>query len=139
MPASYPWSLVSGGILLLVRVTPKMAESFWAKLARGAAYTQGMVLPPLKRLQSGFHRMQILCGRMEVTPIHPFKLELRVSETDAVYEGLYVLDPAALGPECGTATLVLYSEKEPAKADTRVIDPGTLEQIRRDFDLHEQP
>ena len=124
--------------VLLVRVTPKMAESFWAKLARGAAYTQGMALPPLKRLQSGFHRMQVLCGRMEVTPIHPFKLELRISETDAVYEGLYVLDPAALGPHCGTATLVLYSEKEPARADTRVIDPRTLEQIRRDFDLHER-
>ena len=121
--------------VLFVRVTPKMAESFWAKMARGAAYTQGMALPPLKRLQSGFHRMQALCGRTEVTPIHPFKLELRVSETDAVYEGLYVFDPAALGPGCGTVTLVLYSEKESAKADTRVIDPKTLQQIWRDFDL----
>ena len=121
--------------VLFVRVTPKMAESFWAKMARGAAYTQGMALPALKRLKSGFHRMQAFCGRTEVTPIHPFKLELRVSETDAVYEGLYVFDPAALGPGCGTVTLVLYSEKEPAKADTRVIDPKTLQQIWRDFDL----
>ena len=121
--------------VLFVRVTPKMAESFWAKMARGAAYTQGMALPALKRLKSGFHRMQAFCGRTEVTPIHPFKLELRVSETDAVYEGLYVFDPAALGPGCSTVTLVLYSEKEPAKADTRVIDPKTLQQIWRDFDL----
>jgi S1-C subfamily serine protease len=121
--------------VLFVRVTPKMTESFWAKVARGAAYTQGMALPALKRLNSGFQRLQAYCGRAEVTPIHPFKLELRVSETDAVYEGLYVFDPAALGPECGTVALALYSEKEPAKADTRVIDPGILKQIWRDFDL----
>ncbi len=121
--------------VLFVRVTPKMAESFWAKVARGAAYTQGMALPALKRLKSGFERLQAFCGRTEVTPIHPFKLELRVSETDAVHEGLYVFDPAALGPGCSTVTLVLYSEKEPAKADTRVIDPKILQQIWRDFDL----
>ena len=121
--------------VLFVRVTPKMAESFWAKAARGAAYTQGMALPAFKRLKSGFDRMQVLCGRTEVTPIHPFKLELRVSETDAVYEGLYVFDPAALGPGCGTVTLVLYSEKEPSKADMRVIDPKILQQIRRGFEL----
>ena len=121
--------------VLFVRVTPKMVESFWAKVARGAASTQGMALPALKRLTSGFQRLQAYCGRAEVTPIHPFKLELRVSETDAVYEGLYAFDPAALGPECGAVTLVLYSEKEPAKADTRVIDPTILQQIWRDFDL----
>ena len=125
--------------VLFVRVTPKMAESFWAKAARGAAYTQGMALPALKRLKSGFERLQAYCGRAEVTPIHPFKLELRVSETDAVYEGLYAFDPAALGPGCGTVTLVLYSEKEPAKADTRVIDPKILQQIWRDFDLDGKP
>jgi S1-C subfamily serine protease len=120
--------------VLLVRVTPKMAESFWAKVARGAAYTQGMALPALKRLKSGFERLQAYCGGAEITPIHPFKLELRVSETEAVHEGLYVFDPAALGPGCGTVTLLLYSEKEPAKADTRVVEPGILRQIWRDFD-----
>jgi Trypsin-like peptidase domain len=121
--------------VLFVRVTPKATESFLAKMARGAASTQGMALPPLKRLKSGFERLQAYCGRTEVTPIHPFKLELRVSETDVVYEGLYAFDPAALGPACGTVTLVLYSEKEPAKADTRVVDPKLLQQVWRDFDL----
>jgi S1-C subfamily serine protease len=121
--------------VLFVRVTPRMEESFWARVARGAAYTQGMSLPALKRLKSGFLRLQAYCGRAEVTPIHPFKLELRTSETDAVHEGLYVFDPAALGPGCSSVTLVLYSEKEPAKADTRVIDPAILQQIWRDFEL----
>lgn len=121
--------------VLFVRVTPKMTESFLAKMARGAAYTQGMALPAMKRLKSGFDRLQAFCGDTAVTPIHPFKLELRVSDTEAIYEGLYAFDPAALGPACSSVKLVLYSEKEPAKADTRVIDPKTLEQIRRDFDL----
>ena len=120
--------------VLFVRVTPKMAERFWAKVARGAASTQGMALPAIKRLKSGFERLQAFCGRTEVTPIHPFKLELRVSDTDAIYEGLYAFDPAALGPGCGSVTLALYSEKEPAKADTRSVDPTILQQIWRDFD-----
>ena len=119
--------------VLFVRVTPKMVESLWAKVARGAAQTQGMALPAIKHLKSGFQRLHAFCGRTEVQPIHPFKLELRVSETDAIYEGLYVFDPAALGPECETVTLVLHSEKEPEKADTRVVDPKLLEQVWRDF------
>jgi len=98
-----------------------------------------MALPALKRLKSGFDRLQAFCGRTEVTPIHPFKLELRVSETEAIYEGLYAFDPAAFGPGCSSVTLVLYSEKEPTKADTRVVDPSILQQIRRDFDLGGRP
>jgi len=121
--------------VLFVRVTPKMAEPFWAKVARGAATTQGMALPAIKRLKSGFARLQALCGGTEVTPIHPFKLELRVSDHEAIYEGLYAFDPAALGPGCSSVTLVLYSEKEPTKADTRLVDPSILQQIRRDFEL----
>jgi S1-C subfamily serine protease len=124
--------------VLFVRVTPKMAEGFWAKMARGAAYTQGMAIPAIKRLKSGFDRMQAFCGSTEVTPIHPFKLEFRVSETDAIYEGLYAFDPAALGPGCSSVTLVLYSAKEPAKADTRVVEPAILRQVWRDFDLGEK-
>ena len=49
-------------------------------------------------------------------------------------EGLYVFDPGALGPQCGTVKLMLYSEKEPEKADARVVDPKLVEQIWRDFE-----
>ena len=118
---------------LLVRVTPQMVESFWTKVARGAASTQGVALPPFKRIRSGFLRMRAYCGDKEVVPIHPFKLELRVSETDAVYEGLYAFDPAALAPSCAGVTIVLYSEKEPGKEDTRVVDPKVIQQIWQDF------
>jgi S1-C subfamily serine protease len=119
--------------VLLVRVTPKLVEGFWTTVARGAARTQGVDLPPIKHVKSGFSRMRVLCDDAEVTPIHPFKLEQRISENDAIYEGLYVFDPGALGPHCGTVKLVLYSEKEPAKGDTRLVDPRVLQEIWQDF------
>ena len=119
--------------VLLVRVTPKMVEALWSKVARGAAMTQGMALPPMKRAKSGFARMRAFCGETEVTPIHPFLVERRVSETEAIYEGLYVFDPAAFGPPCGTVKLTVYSEAEPDKGDTRVVDPKVLQQITQDF------
>ena len=119
--------------VLLVRVTPRLVESFWTTVARGAARTQGVSLPPIKHYRSGFARLRAFCGDAEVIPIHPFKLEQRVSETDAIYEGLYVFDPAAFGPHCAGARLVLVSDKTPEKEDTRTIDPKVLEQIWSDF------
>ena len=119
--------------VLLVRVTPKLVEGFWTKVGRAAASTQGVVLPPIKRVTSGFSRMRAFCGATEVTPIHPFTLAQRVSASDAIAEGLYVFDPSALGPGCGTVRLELYSQKAPTKPDTRVVDAAILEQIWQDF------
>jgi len=131
----YNWSEYVGDFppVLLVRVTPKLVEGFWTTVARGAASTQGISIPPIKHFKSGFSRLRAFCGDAEVTPIHPFKLESRLSESDAIYEGLYVFDPDAIGPQCGTVKIVLYSEKEPAKADTRVVEPKVVEQIWQDF------
>ena len=98
--------------------------------------TQGMALPPIKHFKSGFARMQAFCGDAEVTPIHPFRLERRTSESDAIYEGLYAFDPGALGPHCGTAKLVLYSEKEPEKGDTRALDPKRVIPVLVNEDDH---
>jgi len=119
--------------VLMIRVTPKFEEGFWTKVARGAAQTQGMAIPAIKRFKSGFSRLKAFCGDSEVTPIHPFKLEQNVSDTNTVVEGLYIFDPAALGPECASVKLMLYSEKEPDKADTRVVDPKLIQQIWSDF------
>ena len=129
------WSEYVGGFppVLLVRVTPRFVESFWMKVARGAASTQGVSMPPIKRFKPGFSRMRAFCGDAEVTPLHPFKLEQRVDEREAIYEGLYVFAHDALGPQCGSVKLVLYSEKEPAKGDTRVVDAKVLQQIWQDF------
>ncbi len=77
--------------------------------------------------------MRAFCGDTEVTPIHPFMVEQRISETEAIYEGLYVFDSEVLGPQCGTVMLTVYSENDPDKGDTRVVDPKVLQQITRDF------
>ncbi|HEX3646019.1 MAG TPA: serine protease [Vicinamibacterales bacterium] len=124
--------------VLLIRVTPKLVEGFWTTVARGAARTQGVDLPPIKRFKTGFSRLRAFCGQAEVTPIHPFKLEQRVSESDAIYEGLYVFDPGALGPHCGTVKLELYSDKEPEKGDIRVVDPKVIQEIWRLFAPHRE-
>ena len=120
--------------VLMIRVTPKFVEGFWTRVARGAASTQGVSLPPIKRFKAGFARLRAYCGEAEVTPIHPFRLEQRLSETEAIYEGLYVFDPGALTPACGSVRLTLYSEKEPAKGDSRPVDPKLIQQIYDDFE-----
>jgi hypothetical protein len=121
--------------VLMVRATPKLVEGFWTTVARGAARTQGVALPPIKHFKAGFSRMRALCGDAEIAPIHPFKIPQRVSDTDAINEGFYVFEPGALGPHCGTVKLVLYSEKDPAKGDTRVVDPKIVQAIWEDFAL----
>ena len=119
--------------VLLVRVTPKLVGSFWTTVARGAAQTQGVKLPPITHVKSGFSRLRARCGEAEVVPIHSFRVERRVSEREAVSEGLYAFDPRAFGSHCGTLTVVLYGEKEPEKGDALVVDPRIVEQIWQDF------
>jgi len=119
--------------VLAIRVTPKMAESFWTTFARGAAYTQGVALPAIKHFKPGIAELHVFCGDVEVIPIHPFILERRVSETDAVREGLYIFDPQAIGPHCQSVKLTLHSEKAPKKPETRAVDSQVIEQIWQDF------
>jgi len=119
--------------VLAVRVTPKMTESFWTTVARGAAYTQGAVLPPIKHFKPGFLRLRAFCGDVEVLPIHSFTLQQRLSDTDAVRLGLYIFDPQALAPRCASVKLALYSEKMPEKPDSRVVEPQVIQRIWQDF------
>jgi S1-C subfamily serine protease len=125
--------------VLLVRITPKQVERFWTTVARGAAQTQGVSIPAIKHFNGSFLRMRAFCGDTEVTPIHPFKLEQHASETEVVYEGLYAFGPDQLGPQCGTVKLTMYSEKEPEKEDTRVIDARIVQQIAQDFASYRRP
>ena len=119
--------------VLIVRVTPKMVEGFWKRLGREAARTQGAVLPPFKDFKTSFRHMRATCAGVEVTPIHPFVLEHRVSEKNVIREGLYVFDPDAFGPQCGTVTLSLYSEAQPERADTLTPTRAVIDQIWNDF------
>ena len=54
--------------VLLMRVTPKLVESFWTTVARGAASTQGMALPAFKHFKASLTRMRVFCGDAEVAP-----------------------------------------------------------------------
>lgn len=119
--------------VLLVRVTPKLVEGFWTKVARGAAMTQGMAIGPIKRLKPDFASMRVFCGDAAVVPVHPFKLEHRVSDDDTLVEGLYAFDPGAIAPSCASVTLRLSSEKDPAKSDTAIVDAKVVERIWQDL------
>ncbi|HEX8027542.1 MAG TPA: trypsin-like peptidase domain-containing protein, partial [Vicinamibacterales bacterium] len=55
--------------LLFIRVMPKLEESLLMTVARGAAATQGMNLPPIKRYKAAFLRMRAYCGDTEVLPV----------------------------------------------------------------------
>jgi hypothetical protein len=119
--------------VLLVRVTPRLVEGFWTKVARGAAMTQGVALPAMPRFISGFSRMRVLCGDRDVAPIHPFRIDTRISESETISEGLYVFDPDALAPSCAGVKVVLYSQKQPEKADARAVDSRMVQRIWDDF------
>jgi hypothetical protein len=68
-----------------------------------------------------------------VTPVHPFTSQPPDTETDADREGLNAFAPAALGPSCGSVKIVLYSEKEPNKGDSRLVDPKLVERVWQDL------
>ena len=119
--------------VVFIRVTPKLVESFWMKVARGAAYTQGVALPAVKRPSSGFARMRAYCGTAELTPIHPFVLEIESGDNETISEGLYAFAPDAFAPACGAVRLEIHAQKDPARADTVAIDAAVLERVWTDF------
>ena len=51
-----------------------------------------------------------------------------------IVEGLQVFDPFALGPQCGSVKVQLFSEKEPEKADTKTVEPATIQKLWQDFE-----
>ncbi len=125
--------------VVFIRVTPKLVESFWMKVARGAAYTQGVALPAVKRPSSGFARMRAYCGTTELTPVHPFVLEIESGDDETITEGLYAFAPDAFAPACGTVRLEIHAQKDPARVDTVAIDAAVLERVWADFAAFRAP
>ena len=111
-----------------------MSENFWTTVARGAAMTQGMAIPAIKRFKSDLSRLRVFCGDTEVTPIHPFTLETEVASGETVREGLYIFDPGAIGPHCGAVKLTLYSVKDTQRGESRTVEPAVVKQIWQDFE-----
>lgn len=114
--------------VLFVRVSPQFEESFWKMLARGAAATQGVALPPLRSFSAAFQRLRAFCGGTEVTPIQRFNIDTEI-QGRRVREGLYVFALTDFGAQCSSVRLDLFSEKSPNKADSRTIEAAVFTQI----------
>jgi hypothetical protein len=114
--------------VLLVRITPQFEESLWKTIARGAASTQGVALPPLKSFSANFSRMRAYCDNKEVAPIQPLIIERRVAEKASIREGLYVYSLDSFS-SCAAVRFDLFSEKSGDKADTRAIDAKLFAQF----------
>ena len=79
--------------VLLIRATPRLAEGFLTTLARGAALTQGVAIPAIKRPKSGFDRMTLSCGSTTLVPVH------------ALTKGLTARAIMSVGPPGGNGTI----------------------------------
>lgn len=127
--------------VLLVQAAPQVREKLMASLGHellpAAPFIGG---PPRLQFRTDFYRMKLLCGSREVEPIQPGKAatvvdthNAFVSVTDATYVGIYSYPPDAISPACGKVTLQLYSEKDPNKAESKDLDPKSIERVWNDF------
>jgi len=119
--------------VLLVRVTPKFGEKFWTTVARGAAQTQGVAIPAIKKPKAAFGSLRLTCGDTDIAPIHPFRIGHGVDDGSSVDEGLYVFAASAISPQCGAVRITLFSDKPSDKGDTKTIDAKIVQQVWDDF------
>jgi hypothetical protein len=111
-------------------------------LLRGLASANGGYGGPARmRFKTDFYRMKLLCGDKEIQPIQPGKIASVVNVhnpfvnvTDATYEGLYVYPYDAISSDCANISLQIFSEKEPDKPETKILDPKTVAQVVTDFE-----
>jgi S1-C subfamily serine protease len=128
--------------VLLVQAAPQLRESFSSFLGRELVPSIepfGSITPHLK-FRTDFYRMKLLCGSKEVEPIQPGKaatiLDTHtefVNVTDATYVGIYSYPPDAISPVCGKVTLQIFSEKDPGKSESKVLDQKSIERVWSDF------
>lgn len=127
--------------VLLIQAAPQLRETFGSALLRGVAASGGGYGGPAHlKFKTDFYRMRLLCGGMEVEPVHPGKAATVVNAhnafvnvTDATYVGIYSYPADAVQPSCGEVALELYSEKEPDKPVRKVLDGKTVDRIWSDF------
>ena len=123
--------------VLMIRARPELAET------TGSLFLRALVSPylPAKiRFKTDFYKMKLMCGSKEIEPILPGKIahviDVQapfVNATDATYEGLYFYPHDAVSPSCGQVTLNLFSEKDPNKAQQKVLNQQTVNRVWADF------
>lgn len=127
--------------VLLIQAAPQLRETVGSAIVRGLASSGGGYGGPAHlKYKTDFYRMRLLCGGKEIEPIHPGKAATVVNAhnafvnvTDATYVGIYSYPAEAVQPSCGAVVLELYSEKEPDKPHTKVLDAKAVERIWSDF------
>jgi S1-C subfamily serine protease len=130
-----PWNeyVADAPPVVMIRVTPKLGENFWTTVARGAAQTQGVAIPAIKRVKANFGSLKLACGDTETLPIHQFRIEHRSDEGPSLIEGFFVFDVAAFAPQCGTVKVTIFSDKAGDKGDVKVVDAKIVQQVWDDF------
>jgi S1-C subfamily serine protease len=126
--------------VILVRATPRLAESVLGAIGRGLAAYGGTIVPAKLRFKTDFYRMSLRCGDKEIQPIHPGKIahviDVRngfVSATDATYEGLYSYPADAVSPSCREVRLEIFSEKDPNRPTVKTLDVKTVSRVAQDM------
>ena len=92
------------------------------------------------KFKADFYRMKLFCGTKEIEPIQPGKAASEIDYhtksyeiADATFSGIYTYPYDAISPECSSVTLQLFSEKEPDKPVTKVLDARTVARVAADF------
>lgn len=127
--------------VLLINAEPNAGESFWGAVGRGVAANYGIAVPANIRYKTDFYRMKLFCGDKEVEPIHPGKVfrgmnqrDRFVKAQDATFAGLYAYPADSISPACGSARVEVYSERNPKKADVKILDAKSILRISQDFE-----
>jgi S1-C subfamily serine protease len=139
----HEWAEYTGDFkpVLLVQAAPQLRETLASALGRQLAPELEFIGgPPRMKFRTDFYRMKLLCGEKEVEPIQPGKAATVVNShssfvnvADATDVGIYSYPPDAISPSCGKVTLQIYSEKDPEKFESRVLDPKSVERVWNDF------
>lgn len=92
------------------------------------------------KFKADFYRMKLFCGTKEIEPIQPGKAASEIDYhtksyeiADATFVGIYTYPYDAISPACSSVTLQLFSEKEPDKPVTKVLDARTVARVAADF------
>lgn len=139
----HEWAEYTGEFkpVLLVQAAPQLRETLASALGRQLVPEIELIGgAPRMKFRTDFYRMKLLCGGKEVEPIQPGKAATVVNAhssfvnvTDATYVGIYSYPPDAISPSCGKVTLQIYSERDPEKSESRILDPRSVERVWNDF------
>ena len=127
--------------VLLIQAAPQFRETFLSVMGREfAPSVELMAGGPRMKFRADFYRMKLFCGGKEVEPIQPGKAATVVNVhssfvniDDATYVGIYSYPPDAISPACGKVTLQIFSEKDPAKSESKELDEKSVERVWNDF------